>query len=80
MPLDVWFTSTTLQKRISVSAQIKVFADVVVAKNPIGKYKPSKQDVAQVRAEALPNRPASSVDGGRKRELFIRFPYRDWPQ
>jgi flagella basal body P-ring formation protein FlgA len=78
--LDVWFyINDRFQKRISVSAQIEVFADVVVAKNPIGKYETiQKQDVAQVRAELsrLPNRPASSVDEVvGKRALFPIYPH-----
>lgn len=80
VPLDVWFyVNDCFQKRISISAQIEVFADVVVAKNPIGKYETiQKQDVAQVRAELshLPNRPASSVDEVvGKRALYPIYPH-----
>jgi flagellar basal body P-ring formation protein FlgA len=78
--LDMWFyINDRFRKRISVSAQIEVFADVVVAKKPIGKYEIiQKHDVELIRSELsrLPNRPASVIgDVVGKRALHPIYPH-----
>ena len=64
--LSLWFyINDRFEKRVSVSAQIEVFSDVVTAKKPIGKYEIiQKQDVDLIRKELsrLSNRPALSID------------------